>query len=143
MYEIVTYQNSVLSVVDLDRHEDITPELTHAQVLAILEQLQAQPGYQARLADGPSFGFTGSLQELPPPKPGVPELRKVPLDHVGAAACGLCDPENASLAALLHRDAIRRGDARERHVRPITTTAELFARLGWEIPLLGLDPSEA
>lgn len=64
MYEIVTYQNSVLSVIDMDRHEDITPELTHAQVLAILEQVQAQPGYQARLGDGPSFGYTGSLGML-------------------------------------------------------------------------------
>lgn len=143
MYKLVTYQNSVLSLIDMDRHEDITPALTHAQVLAILEQVQAQPAYQARLADGPSFGYTGSLDELPPPQPGVPELRKVPLDHVGAAACVLCDPENESLMALLHREAVRRGDERERHVNPITTTAQLFARLGWEIPMLGLDPSEA
>lgn len=57
------------------------------------------------------------------------------------AECPLCDPSNEGLSALLHRDALRRGD--ERHIAPIRTTADLFHRLGWEIPMLGLDPSEA
>jgi len=65
MYEIVTYQHAVLSVLDVDRHEDITLELTHAQVLTILEQVQAHPGYQARLADGPSIGWRGRWARLP------------------------------------------------------------------------------
>ncbi len=64
-YKILVYQNAVTSVVDQERDQEIVSELSQDQIERILAYARMQPRFQAQQDVAPSFGWEGTLEELP------------------------------------------------------------------------------
>lgn len=64
-YKILVYQNAVTSVVDEDRQQEMLSELSQEQIDRIMAYARKQPRFQAQQDVAPSFGWEGTVEELP------------------------------------------------------------------------------